>query len=281
MALRQAEALARRGHRVAVVSPDAAPALVPALPRALRAVVLPRARASSPRRTCGSRRSGGRSSPRSRARTARSSTCARATKASSGFYRGELAEIERPTALPTRKLAISARPGGAAREARFRSGDGRRAGLRRAGFFPGPARPPADPPIVLVVGPLEADVQGRRDRACAASLSGAAAAGRFRLRRISYSPLHGGGEAISASRTSTTTGSRPSACPSRTGPRTSSSGPRGSRRASACRRSRPSSCGIPALLSDMPGQREIGGRGRPGISATATRSLWPTRCRRS
>src|SRR4029453_16948921 len=150
--LRQAEALARRGHRVAVVSPDPEPRWFP----------LSRARFE---------RSPFRSSRELAEADVRVATFWRtvepALEGSKGpvfhlcqgyegeiaHYRPELPEVERVYRLPTRKLAISATQ--AARLEKLGFGPATDVGqaFSPEGYFPGPVRPVADPPVVLVVGP--------------------------------------------------------------------------------------------------------------------------------
>ena len=125
-----------------------------------------------------------------------------------------------------------------------------------ADFFPGPQRPPADPPVVLVVGPLEIDSKGV-DVALRGLQAFRRDGGRFRLRRVSYFPP---GEAERGFGLADEYHHRlaPERMPF-------------AYRASdvfigATRREEgfglPSlealACGIPVLLSDVPGQREIG-----------------------
>lgn len=186
VALLQAEALARRGHRVTVVSPDAPPEWFP----------LMRARFE---------RSAFSDSPALAAAQVRVATFWETVRpALAGargpvfhlcqgyegeitYYRDRWRAIEEVYRLPTHKLAIS--PTLAKRLASLGLGPVADVGqaFDQDGFFPAPARPVSDPPEILVVGPLEIDFKG-----VAIALEGLA-------------------------------------------------------------------CGVPALLSNVPGQREIGG----------------------
>jgi glycosyltransferase involved in cell wall biosynthesis len=186
VALLQAEALARRGHRVTVVSPDPRPDWFP----------LSRARFEH---------SGFRDSeelPRADARVATFwTTVAPALEGARGpvfhlcqgyegdfsFYAGRRAAIEEAYRAPTVKLVVSETL--RARLAEKGLGPATNVGqaFDRNGFAPGPERPPSDPPVVLVVGAYDADVKG-----IAIALAGLALwrrrGGSFRLRRISPFP---------------------------------------------------------------------------------------------
>ena len=159
--LLQAEALARRGHRVAVVSPDATPAWFPlARARFERSSFRESARARRRRRARRDVLEDGRARPRRRARP-RLPPLPGLRGRDHVLPGRPLAEIERIYRLPTRKLAISATLARAARGTRLRPGDRRGPGLRRPTDSSRRRRAPAgDPPIVLVVGPIEADFKG-------------------------------------------------------------------------------------------------------------------------
>lgn len=254
--LRQAEALARRGHRVSVVSPDPPPRWFP----------LSRARFE---------RSAFRDSRELAEAEVRVATFFRtvepALEGASGpvfhlcqgyegeiaHYAGELAEVERIYRLATRKLAVSATQ--AARLDRLGFGPATDVGqaFDAEGYFPGPERPSADPPVVLVVGPIEAEFKGI-GIALAGLALWRARGGRFRLRRISYSPCSAEERDLGV-----TDEYHDRLAPERM--------PFAYRDADvfvgASRVEEgfglPSlealACGVPALLSDVPGQREIGG----------------------
>jgi glycosyltransferase involved in cell wall biosynthesis len=126
-----------------------------------------------------------------------------------------------------------------------------------AGFFPGPARAAGDPPVVLVVGPLEVEFKGIE-----IALRGLALARkhgvRFHLRRVSYSPC------LDLERDLAVTDEYHDRIPPERMPfayRASDAFVGASRVEEGF--GLPSlealSCGLPALLSDVPGQREIGG----------------------
>jgi glycosyltransferase involved in cell wall biosynthesis len=185
--LLQAEALARLGHRVAVVSPEPAPEWFD----------LRRARFE-----CSSFRDS-RELAAAEIRVATFwTTVTPALEGARGpvfhlcqgyegdfsFYADRREAIERAYAAPTRKLAISDTL--AARLAGHGIGPVDVVGqaFDGAAFSPGPERPPGAPPWVLLVGPFEADVKGIR-----VALEGFALfrrrGGDFRLRRVSTFPV--------------------------------------------------------------------------------------------
>jgi glycosyltransferase involved in cell wall biosynthesis len=157
--LRQAEALARRGHRVAVVSPEAAPDWF----------VLSRARFE---------RSSFRASREladADVRVATFWTTAAAAVAgahgpvfhlcqgyegSFDFYRERWPEIDAAYRLPTRKLAISATVAALLERRGYGPAFDVGQAFDARPFFPGPPRPVSTPPVVLVVGPAAASVKG-------------------------------------------------------------------------------------------------------------------------
>lgn len=254
--LRQAEALARRGHRVTVVSAGSAPDWFP----------LSRARFE---------RSAYQDSAALREADARVATfwttvpAALAGARGPVFhlcqgYEGEIAyyrdvrdEIERVYRAPTHKLAISATL--AARLDALGFGPATDVGqaFDATGFFPGPARPAGDPPVVLVVGPLEVEFKGIEIALRGLALARKSGA-RFHLRRVSYSPC------LDAERDLGVTDEYHD----RIAPERMPFAYRASDVFVGASRVEegfglPSiealSCGLPALLSDVPGQREIGG----------------------
>jgi glycosyltransferase involved in cell wall biosynthesis len=186
----QAEALARRGHRVAVVSPDARPDWFP----------LSRAHFE---------RSAFRDSaelPRAEVRVATFwTTVAPAVEGASGpvfhlcqgyegdftFYVASRDAIEEAYRAPAVKLTVSETLARRLEERGFGPALCVGQAFEVDGFAPGTERPPGDPPVVLVVGPYEADVKG-----IPIALGGLALARRrgaqFRVRRIS--PLPAGEE---------------------------------------------------------------------------------------
>ncbi len=181
--LQQAEALARRGHRVAVVSPEPAPEWFH----------LRRARFE-----CSSFRDS-RELAAAEIRVATFwTTVAPALEGARGpvfhlcqgyegdfsFYADRRGAIERAYGAPTRKLAISETL--AARLAAHGIGPAEVVGqaFDGTGFSTGSERPPGAPPWILLVGPFEADVKGIR-----VALEGLGLfrrrGGAFRLRRVS------------------------------------------------------------------------------------------------
>ena len=182
VALLQAEALARRGHRVTVVSPQPAPDWFPLM-------------------RAGFERSSFRDSVELAGAQVRVATfwqtvpvalegargpvfhLCQGYEGQFSFYREQWPQIEAAYRMPTHKLAIS-QTLRALLEAR---GYGPVVNVGQAfeaqRFSPGPARPAADPPVVLVVGPAEVDVKG-----VGVALDGLALwrkrGGRFRLRRV-------------------------------------------------------------------------------------------------
>ena len=254
--LQQAEALARRGHRVAVVSPEPEPDWF----RLRRA----RFERSSFRQS--------RELADAAVRVATFwTTVAPALDGARGpvfhlcqgyegdftFYADRREAIERAYAAPTRKLAISqsvadrlASHGIGAVEVVGQAFDG-------AEFRPGPERPAADPPVILLVGAFEADVKG-----IDVALDGLAIARRegrrFRLRRISTlapTPAERAYGLADEYHHSLPPDRMPHAY------RTSDLlvGPSRPEEGFGLPVLEALSCGVPCLLSDTPGHREIAG----------------------
>jgi len=173
------------------------------------------------------------------------------------FYRDRWPEIEAIYRLPTRKLAISA----ALADRLSARGLGPVTDVGQAfdpdGFLPAPPRPQAAPPVVLVVGALEIDFKGV-DVALDGLERWRGAGGAFRLRRISYFPC-GKEEARRGLAEEYHHRLPPDRMPFAY--RASDLFIGASRTAEGF--GLPSlealACGLPALLSDTPGQREIGG----------------------
>ncbi|MDQ2869912.1 MAG: glycosyltransferase family 4 protein [Acidobacteriota bacterium] len=186
VALLQAETLARRGHRVSVVSPAPEP----------RWFSLARARFER------------RSFPESRELAAADvrvatfwTTAAPAVAGAAGpvfhlsqgyeasfsFYSERREEIEAAYRLPTRKLAVSSSLAARLETAGYGPVENVGQAFDAAGFFPAAAAAPARDPVVLMVGPHGADVKG-----IAIGLAGLALfrkrGGTFRLRRIAVEP---------------------------------------------------------------------------------------------
>jgi glycosyltransferase involved in cell wall biosynthesis len=256
VALLQAEALARRGHRVTVVSPDAPPAWFPLMRSRFErsafsdsaALVDAQVRVATFWETVEPALAG--------ARGPVFHLC-QGYEGEISYYEERWGAIERVYRAPTRKLAISATL--AQRLARLGFGPVANVGQAFEGesFFPAPPRPANDPPEVLVVGPLEIDFKG-----VAIALEGLALwrgrGGRFRLRRVSYFPCS------NAERLWNLADEYHHRVPPERMPfayRAADLFIGASRVEEGF--GLPSlealACGVPAVLSDVPGQREIGG----------------------
>jgi glycosyltransferase involved in cell wall biosynthesis len=186
--LQQADALARRGHRVTVVSPEPAPEWFR----------LARARFE---------RSSYRDSAALAEADVRVATFYRTVPLAlqgawgpvfhlsqgyeGGFRHYQEAglgdEIDRVYRLPTRKLAISSTLARRLESLGF-------GGVTNVGqtfdpseFSPGPDRPAGDPPVILVVGAMEVESKGI-EIALAGLAEWRRCGGRFWLRRVSYAP---------------------------------------------------------------------------------------------
>jgi glycosyltransferase involved in cell wall biosynthesis len=185
--LLQAEALSRRGHHVAVVSPSPRPAW------------FPMARSSFERSSFRESRELAEADIRVATFW---TTVAPALDGAGGpvfhlcqgyegafsFYADRREEIEAAYRAPTRKLAISATLAGLLEGLGLGPADNVGQAFDARGFFP--AAPPVDsgrPPVVLLVGPYEADVKG-----IAVALAGLRLwrerGGVYRLRRVSTLP---------------------------------------------------------------------------------------------
>ena len=256
VALLQAEALARRGHRVTVVSPAAPPDWFP----------LVRARFERSAFTDSAALAGAQVRVATFWRTVRPALAGAAGpvfhlcqgyEGEITFYKDRWDEIEAIYREPTRKLAITATL--ARRLSGLGFGPVADVGQAFDGrdFFPGPERPAADPPQVLVVGPIEIDFKGVEIALAGLEIWRRKGA-RFRLRRVSYFPC---GEA-----------ERKRAIADEYHHRLSPDRMPFAYRASdlfvAASRVEEGfglpalealACGLPTLLSDVPGQREIGG----------------------
>jgi glycosyltransferase involved in cell wall biosynthesis len=256
VALLQAEALARRGHRVAVVSPQPPPDWFSLMQahferstfRDSREIAAADVRVATFWRTVPPALEG--------ARGPVFHLC-QGYEGEITFYRDAWSEIDRIYREPTIKLAVSATL--AARLSGL--GIGPVVDVGQAfdpdGFFPGESRPPAKPPWILVVGPLEIDFKGV-DVALAGLDVWRRRGGRFRLRRVSYFPA---GEAEKGWGLADEYHHRlpPDRMPYVY--RASDLFIGASRLAEGF--GLPSleavACGVPSLLSDVPGQREIAG----------------------
>jgi glycosyltransferase involved in cell wall biosynthesis len=186
VALGQAEALARRGHRVTVVSPDAPPAWRPMRFARFERSAFDRSAALS----------------EADVRVATFwTTAAPAVAGARGpvfhlcqgfegefdFYRDAWPAIEAAYRLPTRKLAVSAPLAARLEERGFGPVVDVGQVFDAQEFSPGPERDAADPPVVLLVGPFDGPTKG-----IPVALDGLALwrerGGRFRLRRVSATP---------------------------------------------------------------------------------------------
>ena len=186
----QAEALARRGHRVAIVSPEGRPDWYPLA------------------KTHFERSAFGDSAELTHAEVRVATfwtTVAPALDGAKGpvfhlcqgyegdfsFYAESRSAIEEAYRAPTVKVTVSQTLARRLEERGFGRAINVGQSFETDGFTPGPERPPNDPPAVLVVGPYEADVKG-----VPVALAGLALwrrrGGRFLVRRVS--PLPAGEE---------------------------------------------------------------------------------------
>ena len=253
--LMQAEALARRGHHVTVVSPEPAPDWFPLMRahferssfRDSAALAAAEVRVATFFRTVPAALAG--------ARGPVFHLC-QGYEGEITFYREIWSEIADIYRLPTRKLAVS----GVLAERLTRLGFGPVVDVGQAfdatAFFPGPPRPAAEPPVVLVVGPLEIDFKGV-DVALRGLQAFRRAGGRFRLRRVSYFPP---GEAERAYGLADEYHHRlaPERMPFAYRASDVFVGASRLEEGFGLPSLEALACGIPALLSDVPGQREIG-----------------------
>jgi glycosyltransferase involved in cell wall biosynthesis len=191
VALLQAEALSRRGHRVAVVSPGPEPRWFPlSLSRARferssfadsRELVSAEVRVATFWTTV---------EPALAGAPGPVFHLSQGYEAAFSFYAGQRDEIEAAYRLPTRKLAISETLAARLQAAGHGPVENVGQAFDPAPFFPRPEprhRTSAEPPIVLVVGPCAADVKGIR-----VAYAGLSAwrrdGGAFRLRRAATEP---------------------------------------------------------------------------------------------
>jgi glycosyltransferase involved in cell wall biosynthesis len=194
VALLQAEALARRGHRVTVVSPGPEP------------LWFRRSRASFERASFRESRE----LARAQIRVATFwTTVAPALASASGpvfhlcqgyeggfsFYSDRREAIEAAYRAPTRKLVISATLAARLDALGFGPAENIGQAFDPRGFFPLPDGVPGRPPVLLLVGPFGADVKG-----IAVALEGLLLwrrrGGVFRLRRVSTEPPASAEEAL-------------------------------------------------------------------------------------
>lgn len=188
--LLQAEALARRGHRVAIVSPDARPEWF-ALSRAhfersafRDSVELPRAdiRVATFWTTV---------TPALEGASGPVFHLCQGYEGDFSFYAASRREIEEAYGAPAVKLTVSKTLARVLEEKGFGKAIDVGQAFEPDGFRPGPERPPDDPPMVLIVGAYEADVKGLPVALAGLSLW-RRRGGRFRVRHVS--PLPAGEE---------------------------------------------------------------------------------------
>jgi glycosyltransferase involved in cell wall biosynthesis len=254
--LLQAEALARRGHRVTVVSPGARPQWFE-----LSQAHFERSAFADSTELA-----------RAPIRVATFWTTVAPALAGAGgkvfhlcqgyegdftFYAASLAEIERAYAAPTAKLTVSETLARRLGEKGFGPATNVGQAFEADRFYPAPERPASNPPTVLLVGPFEADVKG-----IAIAFAGLAVwrrrGGIFRLRRISPLPA---GEAEKS--WGLTDEYHHLLSPDRMPFAYRASdvfiGPSRTAEGFGLPALEALACGLPCLLSDTPGHREIAG----------------------
>lgn len=252
----QAEALARRGHRVAVVSPQPAPDWLP-----LRRAHFEWAPFQQSRELA-----------QADVRVATFwTTVAPALDGSRGpvfhlcqgyeggfrFYADRKESIDAAYRSPTRKLAISATL--AQRLVQLGFGPAENVGqvFDSRDFFPGPERNGDGPPILLLVGPFQADVKGI-DIAFLGLELWRRQGGVFRLRRISTVPI-GEAEKKTGLVDEYHHGLTPDRMPFAYRSSDIFIGPSRPEEGFGLPVLEALACGLPCLLSDTPGHREIAG----------------------
>jgi glycosyltransferase involved in cell wall biosynthesis len=184
--LAQAEALSRLGHRVTIVSPAPEPRWFSLARARFERSSFPESealrqadvRVATFWTTAGPAMAGARGPV---------FHLSQGYEAAFSFYASRRADIEAAYRLPTRKLAVSAALAARLEAAGHGPVENVGQAFDGAGFSPGPERPSADPPAVLVVGPYAADVKGV-DVALAGLDAYRRAGGAFRLRRVAVEP---------------------------------------------------------------------------------------------
>ncbi|MEP7131744.1 MAG: glycosyltransferase family 4 protein [Acidobacteriota bacterium] len=256
VALLQAETLARRGHRVSVVSPAPEPRWFP-LSRARferRSFAESRELAAADVRvatfwTTAAPALAGAAGPVFH--------LSQGYEASFSFYADRRAEIEAAYRLPTRKLAVSFSLAARLEDAGHGPVENVGQAFDGAGFFPSSSEVSPDVPVVLMVGPHGADVKG-----IGVGLEGLALlrerGGVFRLRRIAVeapTPEESGWDVIDDYHRALPPERMPFAY------RASDLflGPTRPEEGFGLPILEALACGVPCLLSDTPGNREIAG----------------------
>lgn len=186
----QAEALARRGHRVAIVSPEGRPDWYPLTKAHFERSAFGD---SSELATADVRVATFWTTvaPALEGATRPVFHLCQGYEGDFSFYAESRSAIEEAYRAPTVKLTVSQTLARRLEEKGFGRAINVGQSFEPDGFAPGPERPPNDPPVVLLVGPYEADVKG-----VGVALAGLTLwrgrGGRFLLRRVS--PLPAGEE---------------------------------------------------------------------------------------
>jgi glycosyltransferase involved in cell wall biosynthesis len=256
VALLQAEALARLGHRVTVVSPDGPPEWFPLLRSRFErsafsdsaALAEAQVRVATFWKTV---------PPALDGATGPVFHLCQGYEGEITFYRDRWDEIAEIYRAPTHKLAVSATLARRLEVLGFGPVVDVGQAFEPSAFAPGPVRPPHDPPAVLVVGPLEIDFKG-----VAIALEALAIwrrrGGRFRLRRVSYFPC-GAAERKWGLADEYHHRLPPDRMPFAYRASDVFLGASRVEEGFGLPSLEALACGVPALLSDVPGQREIGG----------------------
>ena len=173
------------------------------------------------------------------------------------FYRDLRRDIEGIYRLPTRKLAVSRVLADRLEAMGFGPVEDVGQAFDPSVFFPGEKRPASDPPVVLVVGPLEIEFKGV-DVALKGLETFRRRGGRFRLKRVSYfPPSEAEARLIAADEFHHHVA--PELMPLEYRSSDAFVGASRVEEGFGLPSLEAIACGIPALLSDVPGQKEIGG----------------------